>query len=156
MANQVFGMNREGARRTAETNRRVLDRLPDVGRRTRRVYTSGSGGNRGDVIDFEVLEWFNNADPEDPICDCVRAVVTMVQCGSSVQVGDEVLICDPSLCWFNMPAELLIGATGFATLMDRSGLLDNLSCPVLLYEFGIGDCIWVVRSICCRESAAYV
>ena len=38
MAEQrVFGLTRDGIRRTAETNRRVLDRLPTTDRRTRRI-----------------------------------------------------------------------------------------------------------------------
>lgn len=120
------------------------------------VAMSAGSGNLGDMIDFEVLEWFSNADPDNPICDCVLAVVTLVQCGSSVQVGDEVLICDPSLCWFNLPVEILVGTRGYATLMARNGLLDTLDCPALLVTFDIGECIWVVRGLCCTESAGYL
>lgn len=48
---EVFGFDKDGVRRTAETNRRVLGTLPPVGRRTRRIYTgntsTGGGGGTG-------------------------------------------------------------------------------------------------------------
>lgn len=51
MAEEIFGFNKDGVRRTAETNRRVLGTLPPVGRRTRRIYTgnttTGGGGGTG-------------------------------------------------------------------------------------------------------------
>lgn len=54
MSEDVFGLTGDGIRRTAETNRRVLGRLPDVGRRTRRAPQSmrngdgdGNGGSSG-------------------------------------------------------------------------------------------------------------
>ena len=155
MADPVFGMSREGAHRTAETNRRVLGRLPDVGRRTRRVYTGGRGGSGNDVVLFEIIEWLPNANPDLPICDAVIAVVTQVQCGSNYSVGDEVLIVD-TCGWLSVPIELLIGSTGRAEAMVTAGFLTTMSCPVLLTIYNVGECVLAITTpLCCTESDAY-
>ena len=117
---------------------------------------SAGGGGSNESIDFVILEWFPAADPDVPVCDCVLAEVTAVSCGASVAVGDEVLVCDPQLCWFNLPVEILVGSVGHANLMDRGGIFSNLECPTLLTDYSVGACIWVVRGICCTESAGYV
>lgn len=154
MPDPVFGMSREGAHRTAETNRRVLDRMPDIGRRTRRVYTAGGG--RGDVVLFTILEWFPNADPEEPICDAVIVRVDQVQCGSNYQVDDEVLVVD-TCNWLSVPIELLIGSTGRAESIQTAGILSSLTCPALLVTYDVGDCVLAITTpLCCTESDAYL
>jgi|GEM_PF-2950335 len=119
--------------------------------------TSGGGsGSSNDIVDFEIVEWFEAADPVSPICDCVLAVVTGTSCGSSVQVGDEILVCDPALCWFTFPISILVGTRGWAAWMKREGLLADLECPDQIIEFNVGSCLWVVKGLCCREVSSYV
>ena len=153
----VFGLSREGIKRTAETNRRVLGELPETGRRTRRLYPPGtSGGSQSDVVLFEVLEWFANANPNLPICDAVIARVTAVQCGSKYAVGDHVLVVD-TCGWLAIPLELLVGATGRAELIETNGLLHSITCPTLLFIYHVGDCVLSITTpLCCTEGAAYV
>lgn len=146
MADQVFGLSSEGVRRTAETNRRVLGTLPDVGRRTRRVYPPGAG-SRNESIDYEVIEagcpFFAAGQSQ-----WVYAVVLRRDCESTVNVGDVVQIFDPDEDLFNLPVDLLVGARGTAHLRRNDGFT-NIVCAVVPEPYE--DCVWIGTNIKCRE-----
>lgn len=52
MSEEVFGLTKEGIRRTAETNRRVSETLPDVGRSSRKVFPPGIKLVQGILVDY--------------------------------------------------------------------------------------------------------
>ena len=81
-------------------------------------------------------------------CEGVYAIVTRVSCGSSVQVGDEVMVFDPDLCWFNLPIELLMRFRGTATWAENNGAVGPDICPDVPVP---GECIWIVDGACCLE-----
>lgn len=82
-------------------------------------------------------------------CDSVVAEVIDVSCsGAGVDVGDEVIIWDPSRCNFNIPLETLIGSHGWATKMIN----DTYGATDCLYDLEAeGACRWVVTTLCCVE-----
>ena len=109
---------------------------------------SGSTGQSAQ-IKFQILDWL----PGDPLtspCEAVYAVVTQVSCGSSVQVGDEVIVWDPDLCWFDLPTSLLIGMKGSANLM-RTNTLGLPTMPPMCFTPPEDECSWVVENMCCSE-----
>lgn len=110
----------------------------------------GGSGSGHPSIDFEVYAWV----PDDALtvgCESVYAVVTRVSCGASVQVGDEVVIYDRDLCWFNIPADILIGTRGWAMWMESDISPYPGDPDFCLNAPTEGECFWIVRGICCRE-----
>lgn len=109
------------------------------------------GGGAGHaVIRFEILSAGPFlGDQGTPECDSVVAEVLSISCaGADVEVGEEVIIWDPSRCNFNVPLEVLIGSHGWATEMinDTEEVID---CA---YErLAEGACFWVVQTLCCVE-----
>lgn len=147
MSEQVFGLTASGIARTAETNRRVLGELPDTGRRTRRVFPQGGGGGRGGKIWFDVISIGYYNGWVLPGCESVLAVVTQVSCETtSVAVGDEVYVYDPSFCFFNLPIVILMNLSGTATLSKRDDLTFT-RCGVYMTD----ECFWAVDGVCCLE-----
>lgn len=154
MSDKVFGLSETGIARTAETNRRVLQTLPDTGRRTRRVYPQGGNGNQVEIVNFRVLAACPGLDASiGNRCPCVQAIVTRVLCVSSVQKGDLITVWDIDSCWFNIPLDLLIDRKGTAFLMlvgdDDNG---QVNCS----GYGAirpGECFWSVESLCCAEES---
>jgi hypothetical protein len=135
MPDEVFGMSREGARRTAEVNRRVLGQRVETGRRTRRVYPPGGGGGTK-IIAFEILE----ADCE---AGTATATVIAVSCpnGTGVNVGDEVDLLDFLGCFLDGNEALLVARKGYASSMTTD-------TPETAEEDRVG-CEWYIFSICC-------
>jgi hypothetical protein len=129
----VFGLNAEGIRRTAETNRRVLDALPPTGRRTRRLYPPGTGGGTSlPLIEFQLTA-------VDCLSRTALGIVVGVTCGSSTpQLGEEVELYDDAGCMLTGDAFKLQGRRGFAQKMD---IVDSQS----QYTYG---CPYIVISIC--------
>lgn len=108
---------------------------------------SGGGGIGVDVVDFVITEWL----PDISLtvgCEGVFANVTRASCGSTVQVGDEILVWDPDFCWLNLPTALLIGLGGRATWMARPSTMGDVPCEAAP---PIGECMWVIDKLCCRE-----
>ena len=102
-----------------------------------------------EVISFRVLAAGPFLGEMALECDSVVAQVLNVSCGgSSVSVGDEVTVWDPSRCYFNMPIEMLIGALGRATRMVND-MEDVVDCYEALAEEG--RCKWEVLTLCCTE-----
>jgi len=149
MSEQIFGLTADGIARTAETNRRVLGQFPDTGRRTRRVYTPGGAGGGAEIVHFrtESLCYGLNLGSG---CSCVEAVVTRVPCNSTIAVGDSITLWDPDQCYFNIPADLLIGLQGTAMLMKTGSDLGGAHC---VQTPDIGACMWVVHTLCCAEES---
>ena len=108
---------------------------------------TGTGGARTDVIDFEVTGYLADINSNFG-CNGCYGIVIESGCGSSVNVGDEVMVWDKRACWFNLPKELLIGLTGTAFWMKNPGGLGSLVCASAPE---VGDCLWVVKSLCCAE-----
>ena len=134
MPDQVFGLSADGIRRTAETNRRVLGRRVDTGRRTRRVYPQGGGG--ADIIAFQIT----TAD-----CEALTAEATViaVPCRNKtgIDVGDDVDLVDFVGCFLSGNEALLVGDKGWAAKMnpDATGTAE---------EDKVG-CQWMIFSKCC-------
>lgn len=147
MMTDVFGLSREGIKRTAETNRRVLGQLPETGRRTRRLYPPGTSGPGNEWIEFDVYQLCPSV-PDQGI-QAVWAQVTGTSCQTSVEIGDIVLVYDTRGCWFNVPIELL------ATMRGRADLAAGHDETVLFCaEFrSLGQCYWKVSSLCCYEES---
>jgi hypothetical protein len=108
-----------------------------------------AASSTSETINFEILDWCPGLVTNT--CECVRATVTRVSCGSHTLVGDEVIIWDKDLCWFNIPVELLTGLRGTAQLMENNPPVGDVSCPETPQD--PSDCIWVVTSTCCREES---
>ena len=132
MPDEVFGMSREGARRTAETNRRVLGRRVDTGRRTRRVYPPGGGGGGGtQTIAFSI-------NAADCVTGAAIGTVLAIDCtNSSVKIGDTVDLLDFLLCFLTGNETLLLGRKGYASWMEDNNT--NMS------NYG---CRWHITSLC--------
>lgn len=106
----------------------------------------GDGGHS--VIRFRVISLAPYTDEVSSPCEAVIAEVLSVSCqSSSVSVGDEVTIYDPSNCWFNVPIEVLEGASGQAVLME-AGVYEQVPDCVEASEEG---CWWLVQHLCCTE-----
>lgn len=110
------------------------------------VDVGGGGGHA--VIRFRVNSLAPYTDEVSSPCEAVLAEVLSVSCqSSSVSVGDEVTIYDPSGCWFNVPIEVLEGASGQAVLME-AGVYEQVPDCVEASEEG---CWWLVQHLCCTE-----
>ena len=119
MADPIYGLNRTGIARTAETNRRVLGRLPDSGRRTRRVYPPGGGGGCT-TIRFTITSL-------DPLKGSVDAIC----CDGTVddEYNGQVTLVDALGC-----LTLELDLKGYATRMKPTGgecqwEITALCCP---------------------------
>lgn len=113
---------------------------------------AGGGSSGNSVIHFTIVDWIPAPAPGAIYCDFVIADITKVSCRSTAQVGDQVLVADPGLCWFNLPLNLLIGSRGVADWINIEDIVAEFQCPNLLYEYGIDDCMWIVSHLmCCRE-----
>lgn len=111
------------------------------------VLSSTGGGSNNQVIDFVVTDYCPDLPSGASLC--VYATVTRVSCDASVSVGDEVLICDPDNCWFNLPIELLSGLVGTAVWMQNGGDVTLVCAEIPV----VGSCFWKVNHLCCREEA---
>jgi len=109
-----------------------------------------AGGHR--VIDFSVISAAPFVDEELPVCTAVLASVENISCGTSTPaIGEEVIVWDPSNCWFTIPLDLLYGASGTAVEMARVGDWPTLN-DCLDYGTLIGPCWWKVTGLCCTEN----
>lgn len=100
------------------------------------------------VIRFRINSLAPYTDEISSPCEAVIAEVLSVSCqSSSVSVGDEVTIYDPNNCWFNVPIEVLEGASGQAVLME-AGVYEQVPDCVEASEEG---CWWLVQHLCCTE-----
>ncbi len=81
--NEIFGLSAEGIRRTAKSNELTLGRLPDIGRRTRRVPPVGSSG--GAQIDPSG----NGGSSGCACCGCLNCVDLCKQNPETVVTGCE-------------------------------------------------------------------
>ena len=143
----VFGLSRDGIRRTAETNRRVLGQIPEHGRRTRRLYPP-SAESCNDWIDFEITEWLPDISLTSG-CEGAYALITATSCCSSVAEGDEVVVWDVDFCAFDLPIDLLAGIHGRAWWGKRPSTMGSVPC---IYGPTVGACLWSVGFLkCCGE-----
>jgi hypothetical protein len=111
------------------------------------------GSSRGHaVIRFRVLSLAPYLIETWGPCMAVNAEVLSVSCHGSVQVGDEVIVYDPSACWFSIPIEILEGAYGVAVQMDKGDYWDVPDC---VDEIDSGSCWWLVQHLCCTEDVYY-
>lgn len=107
----------------------------------------GGGGSSGGKIWFDVISIGYYNGWVLPGCESVLAVVTQVSCETtSVAVGDEVYVYDPSFCFFNLPIVILMNLSGTATLSKRDDLTFT-RCGVYMTD----ACFWAVDSVCCLE-----
>jgi len=106
----------------------------------------GPGGHA--VIRFRVIALCPYTDDWSSPCICVRAEILTVSCDSGLAVGDEVLVYDPSGCWFQVPIEVLENAHGIAVSMARA---DYEAVPDCLESIDFGACFWMVQHLCCLE-----
>lgn len=111
--------------------------------------TRGAGAR---TIRFRVVSSAPYVDEYLPICTSVLATVEDISCGaSSPDIGDYVIVWDPSDCWFTIPMDSLEGAYGTAVEMARTGywdvILDCLEGASL-----DGTCWWMVTGLCCAEN----
>jgi hypothetical protein len=113
-------------------------------------------------------------------CITVLAEVLDVSCGGSgVEIGDEVVIWDPSQCNFNIPADLLPGMYGTAIQMSwgtvdgtgsGSGSGTGTGSGPTIGVPGISECVdglgsgtgwvegqcwWMVQTLSCGEDLYY-
>lgn len=135
MTEQVYGLSKSGAARTAETVRRVLGRRPDTGRRTRRIYPPGASGG-APIIAFQIIS-------ANCVAKTATAFVVFVPCPNStgLEVGDEVNLVDVVGCNLTGNESLLGGLKGWAT----KGTPD---APGTAEEDKVG-CEWAILNICC-------
>lgn len=131
MPDEVFGMSREGARRTAEVNRRVLGQRVETGRRTRRVYPPGGGGGV-DVIRFTILT-------ANCTTKCATATINNRRCGLTSDIGDTVNLHDAVGCQLTGNEAALVGRTGYAINMNGEN-----PCKA-----GTESCVWEILTLCC-------
>lgn len=138
MGEPLYGLTANGIRRTAETNRRVLDTLPATGRRTRRVWNQGSGGAA--IIAFQL---------ETADCNTLTGTATVlaVPCPNStgLSVGDAVDLVDIVGCFLTGNAALLAGLKGWAANMNA----DQPGTPKEEQE----GCRWSIFSLCCPNES---
>lgn len=112
------------------------------------VWIESHTGGGHVVIQFSILYLAPYTDEISSPCEAVVAEVTSVSCNSSgVAVGDEVTVYDPSACWFNVPIEVLEGATGQAVLMQADEYGSVPDCV----EQETAACWWLVQHLCCTE-----
>ena len=124
MADPIYGLNKTGIARTAETNRRVLGRLPDSGRRTRRVYPPGGGGGVDQITFF-----ISSLDPLKGTLDsrpCDQATVADEYAGEVPLVNRA-----PEGC-----LTIEIGTWGVASRLK--GVEQD------------AECSWVIVNLCCN------
>lgn len=93
---------------------------------------------------------------ETAACEAVLAEVLRINCsGSAISVGDEVIIYDPSGCYFNIPIQVLINAHGTALLTAWDDDINShgiAECFVNSYDYGAeGECYWAVQTLSCCE-----
>ena len=82
----------------------------------------------------------------------MTATVLDVSCQSSgVSANDEVIIWDPSGCWFNIPIENIENSHGTAVRMTRGGTFAISECSE---DDPNETCFWMVLNLCCTEEVA--
>lgn len=89
------------------------------------------------------------------VCKAVRGRVYDISCGgASVSIDDQVLVWDPSGCWFDVPLSLLRGSWGVATEMSRESGTAIYGEVADCIEYGLceGECWWMVEHLCCTEN----
>jgi len=111
----------------------------------------GGGGGGPEIVYFETVAFCYGINLGAG-CSCLEAVITRVPCTSAYQVGDGITLWDPDRCYFNLPADLLLGMRGRAILM-RTG--DDLGGAHCVQTPDIDECMWVVDGLCCREEDYY-
>lgn len=132
MAEKAFGLTATGIRRTAETNRRVLQSLPATGRRTRRVYPPGGGGASGTIIEFQISK-------ADCLTKTATATVVARTCDAkSPDLGEEITLLDDAGCKLVGVNSTFAGRRGFAQQMEVLGS----------HPYDYDKCPWVIIDIC--------
>lgn len=112
------------------------------------VALSSTGGSGPATIRFQVLAAGPFLGDTTVDCDYVVATILGKSCNSTVTVGDEVNVWDPSQCHFNLPLAILIGSRGTATDMFND-LVGEIDCSD--DRLADGACRFVVHSLCCTE-----
>lgn len=128
MAEPLFGMTRADRNAVNEVVLHHRQRLPDAGRRTRRVWPGG-GGTGTITIGFQIDSIVN---------DVVTATITFRPCGMS-EVPEEYggtveLLDDLFECLLNEDDAALINRRGYAAYMEDA-----------VYHL----CGWQVVGLCC-------
>ena len=147
MPDEVFGMSREGARRTAEVNRRVLGQRVETGRRTRRVYPPGGGGGAS-IVAFKIVT-------ANCTLRTATATVTAVQCknGTGVKADDTIKLIDFVACFLTGSEVLLVGRSGYAVKMDMTAEQRSAEIAAAAAASPQRDpdfsCLWHIISLCC-------
>lgn len=122
----------------------VMTGLTECG--VRHVLSEAASGT--EIIRFEVISLCPYVDDISTPCAAVNAEVLTISCSSGVSVGDEVIVYDPSGCWFQVPIEVLENAVGVAVSMQKGIYWDIPDC---MEDIDSGDCWWMVVSLCCVE-----
>jgi len=112
------------------------------------VIRLGHSGGGAPQIRFRVLSLAPYLVEISSACVAVNAEVLDVSCNSGLTPGDEVLIFDPSGCWFTVPIDVLEGAHGIAVSMSKGAYWDVPDC---VEEVDGGPCWWMVIHLCCME-----
>ena len=145
----------------AKSMQRISKAVRDVerrlrGRRQKRARwhgrSGGGGGGGAPFIRFEVLAVGPHYLDTSTECNTVTASVLDVSCSSTgVAAGDEVIIWDPSGCWFSIPIENIENAHGMAIRMDRGDTFAISDCSE---DDPTEACFWMVVNLCCLEEVA--
>ena len=131
----------------------VMTGLTECG--VRHVLLADVGGTT--TIRFRILSAGPLYENPNMVCGIARVEVLDVSCNATgVSIGDEVYVFDPDECWLNIPIEVLVGATGKATKMSGGAGASVGSCiDEYSYEADIGDCWFLVDSLCCTGEIYY-
>ena len=122
MAEQLGGLTKGAAATLGQVVGQVLGRLPDVGRRTRRVFTGG-GGFANYAIRFQITSY----SPSIRTAECIVLSIPYGMIRADIPNIDEILstdeqtvihVADPNGCCFNEPSADLLGRAGWAQYMQ--------------------------------------
>jgi hypothetical protein len=106
---------------------------------------------RYNVKTFITFQPFDVVPGIGSICDAVVATVLSAECGSGLQIGDEVNVWDRSRSWFAMPEDLLFASSGNAHYMKVSD-----EERYNLGDLDPGPCRWEVVNMNCIEDDSEV
>jgi len=110
------------------------------------------GGSGHATIRFEVISAGPSYANTSIECFNVTATVLDVSCGEGgVAAYDEVIIWDPSGCWFDIPIDNLENAHGTAIQMSRG---DSFAISQCSEDDPDETCFWMVINLCCLEEVA--
>lgn len=135
MPEPLGGLTKSAAAKLGRVERQVLGRLPDVGRRTRRVYSGGNGRVGCEIVIFSI-------DSYDDASGIAVCTIEYRPYGID-PVNDEseygtIDVIDPAGCFFNEDEADLIGRWGTASYMTPTAANDEYQAAV-----------WVVIGLCC-------